>query len=54
MYTICWTTEKNDRKDLSESHKEVEALLVREGLENPGDVLVFGPDAKGCLLSTAW
>ncbi len=33
MYTICWTTEKNDRKDLSESHKEVEALLVREGLE---------------------
>lgn len=53
MYTICWTTEKNDRKDLSESRKEVEALLVREGLENPGDVLVFGPDAERCLLSTA-
>lgn len=60
MYTVCWTNDDNrngngsvgcDKWERCESRREVAALLIRERLENDGDVLIFGPDAEDYLVS---
>ena len=53
MYTILWTTaEGSDRWDRCESRREVVALLIREGLEDDEDVLIFTPEADENTIDT--
>lgn len=46
MYTILWTENGSDHWERCESRREVAALLIREGLEDDEDVLIFMPDAE--------
>lgn len=52
MYTVCWTDpDGTDRWERCESRREVAALLMRHGLEDDDDVLIFGPDADDALIA---
>lgn len=52
MYTVCWTDSNAiDRWERCESRREVATLLMKHGLENEEDVLIFGPDADDALIA---
>lgn len=46
MYTICWSNAETERWERCENLCEVARLLLREGLTNNEDVLVFTPEAN--------
>ena len=55
MYTVCWTFTHHDsvvfdKWERCDDRREVAALLIREGLEDDPDVLIFGPDADDALV----
>lgn len=57
MYTVLWTTtdihtgKSVDRWERCDSRREVAALLIKYGLENDEDVIIFGPDAEDHVLT---
>lgn len=52
MYTVCWKDPGGkDRWDRCDSRREVASLLIKEGLEDNEDVLIFTPDADDCTMS---
>ena len=56
MYTILWTeTDKNgkikDRWERAKDRREVASLLIREGLQDNEDVMIFSPEAEDYLVS---
>ena len=57
MYTVCWTEISGGgdsiyRWERFESRSEVAGFLIREGLEDEEDILIFGPEADESLLTT--
>ena len=56
MYTVCWTENLCNEDSAArwarfESRREVAGFLLREGLEDDEDVLIFGPEADDYLLT---
>lgn len=54
MYTVCWSTGNVDRWERCESRREVASLLIREGIQDDGDVLIFTPDAEDYIVTTEY
>ena len=57
MYTVCWTEYLRNEDSAArwarfESRREIAGFLLREGLEDDEDVLIFGREADDYLLTT--
>ena len=52
MWTVCWTDSHGDEHFQRCEHQEnVMALLIAEQLQEDEDVLIFSPEADGCIKS---
>ena len=51
MYTICWTDERGDHWSRCDSRREVAGQLIKNGIEDDPDVLIFTPEADDCTIS---
>lgn len=51
MYTVCWIENGEDKWDRCESRIEVVALLLKHGIQDNEDVLIFTPDADDCTIT---
>ena len=53
MYTVCFTSKNGqDIWERCDSRREVAALLIREGLQDDPDVLIFAPEADDEIITT--
>lgn len=48
MYTICWSANAHDHWERCDDRTAVAALLIREGLRDDADILIFTPEADDC------
>ena len=53
MYTVFFTSKNGqDIWERCDSRREVAALLIREGLQDDPDVLIFAPEADDEIITT--